>query len=142
MGKDFVPNKAAEQLVIQPVSCRCFHRRQGSSLANSALCGQERETGSVALKVGDWGVGGTWWMGVGRRWGLRPARQLAELGSRGDGYRRGPTVVFKYSSWYLVGGSGQAVGELSPCREVWSHSTAAAAHWPAARKFLSQQIPI
>lgn len=31
---------------------RCFHRRQGSSLTSSVLCGQERETGSVPLKVG------------------------------------------------------------------------------------------
>lgn len=31
------------------------------------------------------------------------------------------------------GGSGQAVGELSPRREVWSRSTAAAALWPTGR---------
>lgn len=36
----------------------------GHSLTSSGLCGQERETGSVPLKVGDWVIGGTWWIGV------------------------------------------------------------------------------
>lgn len=105
MGKDFVPNKAAEQLLIQPVSCRCFHRRQGSSLTSSVLCGQERETGSVPLKVGDWVVGGTWWIGVGRRWGMGPARQLVELSPCWEWVLQRAkvvAVVFKYSSWYTV----------------------------------------
>lgn len=33
-------------------------RRQGSRLASSVLCGQEQETGSVPLKVGDWAEAG------------------------------------------------------------------------------------
>lgn len=107
-------------------------RRQGSRLASSVLCGQERETGSVPLKVGDWaeagGRGRLVWAG-GR--GMSPARQLAELGPRGDGYWRGPKwwqLFLNIVPGTRSRGSGQTVGELGPCQEVWSHPAAAAAH--------------
>lgn len=76
---------------------------------------------------------------------MSPARQLAELGPRGDGYCREPKwwqLFLNIVPGTRSGGSGQTVGELGPCQEVWSHPAAAAAHWLAAHVFSSPRIPI
>lgn len=106
-----------------------YHTRQGRRLEE--LCsgaGRRRETGSVLLKVGDW-AGWAWWSGVGRMWGMRPARQPVVLGPEWDGHCEGPgqpQLLLNIVAGAWPGGSGKAAGELGTGQEARSRPTAAA----------------
>lgn len=77
-------------------------------------------TGSVPLKVGDW-AGWAWWCGVGRTWGMRPARQLVGLGPEQDGHCEGleqPQLLLNIVAGAWPRGSGQAAGSLALAQSV------------------------
>lgn len=100
-------------------------------------------TGSVPLKVGDW-AGWAWWSGVGRTWGMRPARQLVGLGPERDGHCEGleqPQLLLNIVAGAWPRGSGKAAGELGTGPEAWSRLTAAAGRRLASQTFLSTAPP-
>lgn len=101
-------------------------------------------TGSVPLKVGDW-AGWAWWSGVGRTWGMRPARQLVGLGSERDGHCEGPgqpQLLLNIVAGAWPRGSGKAAGSLALARKCGAaRQLQLAAAWPA-RHSCPRLLPI